>query len=415
MELNSSPEQYLSTCGRSAVVNPCIGATDVLLEEIVEAALSLRSRLSLTPDTSLSFGVDLYSRFSKALLEPVDAVIFPTALICLSFSPGQELFHSKVYSVEIKQPEETRNPYQPERCSGAQNISHSKRIQTSKPGSRVTIECILPKKDFNHMAWYKQEIGGKLQLISHTYIYMNNAKFEDAFKNGRFNITIAPGVYHLSISPTEKKDAAMYFCGVLFLGEIIFEEQEGATVIQEQIYEEVHFGDNITLQCRVETERRECEDKRRVFWFRTTDRIFHSDEEDCESNGILCTYSLKKINIDQSDAGMYYCALLQCDEILFGNGTLLQFSSGDDVDFTNKTFLILASLNLVSVTVMILLLAALFKDKGRAAVSCNGSDDQETSEDSRVGGAYSTVSFSSKSRSSSRGKSQNQELYSQTK
>jgi len=80
IELSSFSEQYLSTCGHSAVVNPSVRVTDVALEEIVDAALCLRLIAVLTLTISLSFGVKDSLRVSQALSEPVDAVFSSTTL-----------------------------------------------------------------------------------------------------------------------------------------------------------------------------------------------------------------------------------------------------------------------------------------------------------------------------------------------
>lgn len=62
----------------------------------------------------------------------------------------------------------------------------------------------------------------KLQAISKTYIYMTDVEFIDGNTDGRYNVTIAKGLYHLHISLTKKEDIATYFCGVVMLGELYF-------------------------------------------------------------------------------------------------------------------------------------------------------------------------------------------------
>jgi len=44
-----------------------------------------------------------------------------------------------------------------------------------------------------------------------------------------------------------------------------------------------------------------------------------------ESQTQSCVYNLLKSNISDSDAGIYYCAVAACGEILFGEGTQLNF------------------------------------------------------------------------------------------
>lgn len=53
-------------------------------------------------------------------------------------------------------------------------------------------------------------------------------------------------------------------------------------------------------------------------------------EEDCEDDSTtqICVYTLAKRNLSLSDAGIYYCAVLACGKIVFGNGTHLEFITG---------------------------------------------------------------------------------------
>lgn len=62
----------------------------------------------------------------------------------------------------------------------------------------------------------------KLQIISKSYIYLPKADFTDGYNDGRFNVTIGKGIYHLHISLARKEDIATYFCGVITLGELYF-------------------------------------------------------------------------------------------------------------------------------------------------------------------------------------------------
>ncbi|XP_042615508.1 uncharacterized protein LOC109077903 isoform X1 [Cyprinus carpio] len=326
-------------------------------------------------------------------------------------------------------------------CVGAQSIEQPKRLQASKLGDNVTIECYLPNQDFNNMVWYKQEMGMKLQIISKSYIYLPKADFTDGYNDGRFNVTIGKGIYHLHISLARKEDIATYFCGVITLGELYFgpgtflmlnEEHSSTMVLQEPVSGKVHIGDNITLTCRVQTVDEKCERGHHAYWFRDaaeesspgiiyTDGDMRKHGEICKDDSTKsCVHTLAKRNLSLSDAGTYYCAVLVCGKIMFGNGTYLEFSSTPDSELTTSPFfLILVSSNIISMIIMILLVAVQWKDQGRSSV--NRSCNQETSEGTQVGGTdvltYTSVSFSSKSQPSRGAKqhniSQHTDVYSQ--
>ncbi|XP_073693434.1 uncharacterized protein [Garra rufa] len=319
-------------------------------------------------------------------------------------------------------------------CIVAQDIEQPKRLLASKLGDNVTIECFLPQKDYNNIVWYKQEMGMNLQAISKSYIYLAKVDFSDGYNDGRFNVTISKGIYHLHISLTKKEDIATYFCGVITLGELTFGpgtflmlrgEHTTATVFQEPISDKVHIGDNITLTCRVQTSDEKCKEGHHAYWFRETrdkssSGIIYTDgdikkhEDICKDDFTTktCIYTLTKRNLSLSDSGTYYCAALVCGKILFGNGTSLKFSSIPDSELTTSPlFLILVSSNIISMIIMILLVA----------VQLNRSCGQETSEGTQLGDAnaltYTSVSFSGKSRPSTGAKqhniSQHTDIYSQ--
>lgn len=93
----------------------------------------------------------------------------------------------------------------------------------------------------------------------------------------------------------------------------------------------------MTLQCSVQVKM--CDKGvQLVYWFRQSSDSIHSGiiythgdmKNECGKNVAAstsdtqsCLYNLPKMNVGLSDAGMYYCAVVTCDEILFGNGTAL--------------------------------------------------------------------------------------------
>ncbi|XP_056115073.1 polymeric immunoglobulin receptor-like isoform X2 [Rhinichthys klamathensis goyatoka] len=318
-------------------------------------------------------------------------------------------------------------------CIGAQNIGQPKRLQTSKLGDDVTIECYLPNTDFNNMVWYKQGMGMKLQAISKTYIYMTDVEFIDGNTDGRFNVTIEKGIYHLHISLTKKEDIGTYFCGVVTLGELYFgpgtflmlHEHTATMVLQEPISDKAHIGNNITLVCRVKKVDEKCAGGHHAYWFKEAadeshPAIIYADEDmkkqheggfEDDSTTQICIYTLAKRNLSLSDAGTYYCAVLACGKIVFGNGTHLEFIP-DSESTATPLFLILVSSNIISMIIMILLVAVRCEDQGRSSACFNRSCDQETSEGTQqVEDAdaltYTPVSFSSRSRPSRGAKQHN--------
>ncbi|XP_052458896.1 uncharacterized protein LOC128017528 [Carassius gibelio] len=308
-------------------------------------------------------------------------------------------------------------------CVAAQGIEQPRHLQASKLGDNVTIECYLPNRDFNNMMWYKQEIGMKLQIISKSYIYMIKVKFTDGYDDGRFNVTIGRGIYHLHISFTKKEDIATYFCGLITLGELSFgpgtflmlhEEHNSTMVLQKPISDKVDIGDNITLTCIVQMVDEKCEGGHHAYWFREaaeesspgiiyTDGDVRKHGEICKDDSAKqsCVHTLTKRNLSLSDAGTYYCAVLMCGKIMFGNGTNLEFNSTPDSRLTNPLFLLLVSSNIISMIIMIL----------HVTVQFNRSHYQETAEGIQDGGTdvltYTSVSFISKSRPSRDAKQHN--------
>ncbi|XP_051995373.1 novel immune-type receptor 8 [Xyrauchen texanus] len=265
-------------------------------------------------------------------------------------------------------------------CIGAQNIRQPTSLQTTTLGDNVTIECYLPKTDFNIMVWYKQVFETTLQPISRCYNYLNIAKFFDGYNDGRFTVKVCKGIFHLNIFLTKNEDIATYFCGVITFGELKFgpgtflmlqEEHTSTTVLQEQIVDEVNLGDNVTLMCRVNKVHEDCSRGHNAYWIRKGSEEYNSSiiytdgdmEEHCEESSgdgpttQSCIYSLTKRNLHIADAGTYYCAVSTCNKIMFGNGTTLEFKPQHDSNLTTALLITLVTSNIISLIIMISLVA----------------------------------------------------------
>lgn len=123
-------------------------------------------------------------------------------------------------------------------------------------------------------------------------------------------------------------------------------------VIQQPELGVIKPGSNVTLQCSVQVKM--CDKGvQLVYWFKQSSDTIHPGmiythgdmKNECgknfaasTSNAQSCLYNLPKINVGLSDAGMYYCAVVTCDEVLFGNGTMLVIE-GMCIIFENYYFL----------------------------------------------------------------------------
>ncbi|XDV37408.1 hypothetical protein PO909_007012 [Leuciscus waleckii] len=86
----------------------------------------------------------------------------------------------------------------------------------------------------------------------------------------------------------------------------------------------VHSGDTVTLMCSVLSEYNTADI--RMFWFRSESgksEILYTQNKSETDSAQNCTFSLSKNIVSQVDTGTYYCAVVTCGKILFGNGTKL--------------------------------------------------------------------------------------------
>uniref|UniRef100_A0A8C9TT27 Novel immune-type receptor 9 n=1 Tax=Scleropages formosus TaxID=113540 RepID=A0A8C9TT27_SCLFO len=206
-------------------------------------------------------------------------------------------------------------------------------------GDTVTLRCIFNSSQLFYMSWYKQPFGQKPRLMVQAYSHSPDSLFQEEFKNvARFSLQHSESSSNLTISKTELSDSAVYYCASLFFNEVTFGDGTililtGKTVVQQLVSDPVRPGDSVTLQCTVDGET--CAGEHSVYWFRhgsgesLPGLIYtHGNRRDeCEKSPEAgspthsCVYSLPKRNLSRSDAGIYYCAVATCGNILFGNGT----------------------------------------------------------------------------------------------
>uniref|UniRef100_A0A8C9QWE1 Ig-like domain-containing protein n=1 Tax=Scleropages formosus TaxID=113540 RepID=A0A8C9QWE1_SCLFO len=203
-------------------------------------------------------------------------------------------------------------------------------------------------KDPQYMYWFKFLIGQTPDLVATSHKYATEASFSKNFNSSRFMVKLGTGINHLIITKIEWSDSAMYYCVTrsdysIHFGAGTFLWIKGSkkqqfntrTVVQQLVSDPVYPGDSVTLQCTVDRET--CSGEHSVYWFRhgsgeslpgfiythgnRSDECEKSPEAGSPTHG--CVYSLPKRNLSRSDAGIYYCAVLTCGDILFGNGTQL--------------------------------------------------------------------------------------------
>ncbi|XP_062282225.1 uncharacterized protein LOC133986425 [Scomber scombrus] len=178
---------------------------------------------------------------------------------------------------------------------------------------------------------------------------LNGKIVSDEFKESRFNITNEGAHFSLTIRNVIKLDEAVYFCqkgssysqtfiNGTFLAVNDNNQQKSVYVKQSPETASVQPGDALTFQCSLLSKNTtkntdQCPDECSVYWFRTGSGRFHPGavythgNRSDEREGRSCVYSLSKTIQDSCDTGTYYCAVITCGQILFGEGTKVEIRS----------------------------------------------------------------------------------------
>uniref|UniRef100_A0A4W5RKY5 Novel immune-type receptor 12 n=1 Tax=Hucho hucho TaxID=62062 RepID=A0A4W5RKY5_9TELE len=297
-------------------------------------------------------------------------------------------------------------------------INQSDVLKTFLSGDSVRLECLTSEEDGNYYNWIKIIIGQAPELMLSLYTHSNTAKFFGEFNNDtRFTAMKSGTSFVLTISDARPSDMGMYYCASRDYDAMIFGKgvflmygvSRNHHLTQQPVSESVQPGDSVTLNCTIDT--KTCLRDHSVYWFRQGSGeshpgiiYTHGDRSDqCEKSPEAgsptqsCVYNLPKRNLSLSDAGTYYCAVVSCGEILFGNGTKLDV--GDPADLVDPKLLALIVSNILSLIAVVVLLICVRSKKGlpqqpQSGVTAPSCPDKERDEGEELN--YAAMSFSSK-------------------
>uniref|UniRef100_UPI003AAC7AB6 uncharacterized protein n=1 Tax=Centroberyx gerrardi TaxID=166262 RepID=UPI003AAC7AB6 len=207
-------------------------------------------------------------------------------------------------------------------------------------GDNVTLQCFSEGDLAPKFYWYKQTLGQKPKVMSTFYKYDKNGSFHDEFKyNPRFILDTGNGKNHLTISDLRLSDSATYFCASSYSykfefaeGAILSVKGSGSNIqafVHQPASETIQPGGSVTLNCTV----------------------------------------------NLSDAGTYYCAVVSCGEILFGNATKMDIEHGVD----SLVLVYLLSVAVAFTTILVVILAfSVYKMNKRNCCQCTDSQPRNS-------------------------------------
>lgn len=209
-------------------------------------------------------------------------------------------------------------------------------------GDSVTFQCFYERGGDSVMFyWYKQTLGMKPRLISTYYKYKQNSALHNEFQNDtRIAVKTGKGEITLSITDLQTSDSASYYCASSDMLTLKF--FEGATIsvrgsginIPASIHQSppltIQPGQELTLNCTVDTG--SCSGQHSVYWFRDSEEtqtglIYTKGgkNDQCKRKNNTqtskCVFSLPLKSLDRSDTGTFYCAVVACGYVVFGDGT----------------------------------------------------------------------------------------------
>ncbi|XP_028329925.1 uncharacterized protein LOC114480214 [Gouania willdenowi] len=265
--------------------------------------------------------------------------------------------------------------------SSSSSLYQERRLISVNVGDNVTLQCFYQKDDGGNplFFWYKQPLRQEPKLISTQFAFDRKGTFHDEFKDEiRFTLKNENHSLILTISDVQDSDSATYYCAKSMNrfhmqfseGTTVFVKDENSFInalVQQSDSETNHSGESVTLKCTASTG--SCDGEPSVYWFKNSEDhhpsliYTQSDNSDqCErktNKTHTCVYNLSLNNLNQSNAGTYYCAVTVCGRIVFGNGTKLELK--DDSNYSVLELSLGGALLVTSIIIIILIIFMLFK------------------------------------------------------
>ncbi|XP_076581202.1 uncharacterized protein LOC143317116 [Chaetodon auriga] len=268
-------------------------------------------------------------------------------------------------------------------------VRHESGFVSANVGDNVTLQC-FHEVDVLRFYWYKQTLGQKPRLICSFYKFQKYTTFHNEFENNpRFTLSTEIGKNHLNITDLRISDSATYYCAsrerdTFEFGEGIFVSVKGSGVnvsalVHQSASETFQPGGSRTLNCTVHTGT--CDGEHSVYWFKNSEESHpgliytHGGRNDqCErkpnTQTHTCVYNLPMKSLNLSHAGTYNCAVASCGQMLFGNGTKLDFE--DEVETSVLVYFLIGALTFTTILVVLLAYAAYGKNN-RNSCQCGDS------------------------------------------
>ncbi|XP_028331070.1 immunoglobulin kappa light chain-like [Gouania willdenowi] len=290
--------------------------------------------------------------------------------------------------------------------SSSLSLHQERRLISVNVGDNITLQCLYDDGDASLIFWYKQPLGKQPKIISTYHKYKKEGMFHDEFMNyTRLTLNMRNNTSYLKISDVKPSDSATYYC-LKYSYQFKMQFSEGTTVVvkdanfsfnasvQQSDSETIHPGDSVTLNCTASTG--SCDGEPSVYWFKNSEDhhpsliYTQSDNSDqCErktNKTHTCVYNLSLNNLDQSNAGTYYCAVTVCGRIVFGNGTKLERK-----DKSTPEYILSAALFLSTTLVIVLtyLIFKMHKKTSRGSTASVTEDISQRTEDLN----YAALSF----------------------
>uniref|UniRef100_A0A3Q2PC07 Uncharacterized LOC110369461 n=1 Tax=Fundulus heteroclitus TaxID=8078 RepID=A0A3Q2PC07_FUNHE len=207
-------------------------------------------------------------------------------------------------------------------------------------GGNVTLHCPVLNKEDSFFYWYKQPFGHMMETVAS--VNLGAKKLTEQFNNNRFNVTKGASQHSLTITNISKEDEAAYLCqtGTAYsqsfaAGIYLVVNGKLCYVKSNRSFEtaSVQEGDMVTLHCSLLSKTpvvsSQYSAKYNVHWFRVGSGESHlsfiyTHKNSSDAHKSSCVHRLSKTIRNSSDTGTYYCAVVTCGEILFGEGTKVE-------------------------------------------------------------------------------------------